>query len=34
MSPLIMRRATPEDFAAIWPIFHAVVASGQTYAYD
>jgi L-amino acid N-acyltransferase YncA len=34
MSTLIIRRAKPEDFAAIWPIFHAVVASGETYAYD
>lgn len=30
--PLI-RRATPEDWPAIWAIFHAVVATGTTYAF-
>ena len=25
--------ATPSDFDAIWPIFHAIVAAGETYAY-
>jgi len=25
--------ATPEDWSAIWPIFHEVVEAGETYAY-
>jgi len=28
-----IRRATPEDFQQIWPIFHEVVAAGETYAF-
>ncbi|MDP9120852.1 MAG: GNAT family N-acetyltransferase [Acidobacteriota bacterium] len=28
------RPAQPTDWDAIWPIFHAVVAAGDTYAYD
>ncbi len=28
-----IRRATPEEWEEIWPIFQAVVASGDTYAY-
>lgn len=28
-----IRTATPEDFDQIWPIFHAVVAVGETYTY-
>ena len=32
MSPTI-RRATEEDWSAIWPIFEAVVREGETYAY-
>lgn len=29
-----VRPATPDDWAAIWPIFRAVVAGGDTYTYD
>lgn len=28
-----IREATPADFAQIWPIFHEIVAAGETYAY-
>lgn len=28
-----IRTATPEDFEQIWPIFHAIVAAGETYTY-
>jgi L-amino acid N-acyltransferase YncA len=28
-----IREATREDFAQIWPIFHEIVAAGETYAY-
>ncbi|MFO8083096.1 MAG: GNAT family N-acetyltransferase [Desulfobacterales bacterium] len=28
-----IREATKEDFDQIWPIFHEIVASGETYAY-
>ena len=28
-----IRAATPADFDGIWPIFHEIVASGETYAY-
>lgn len=28
-----IREATPADFDAIWPIFHDVVAAGDTYTY-
>jgi L-amino acid N-acyltransferase YncA len=27
------RRATVDDWTSIWPVFHEVVASGDTYAY-
>jgi L-amino acid N-acyltransferase YncA len=30
---LVIRPATPDDFAAIWPIFAAIVRQGETYAY-
>lgn len=30
---LTLRPATPDDFDHIWPIFHAVVAAGDTYTY-
>lgn len=30
---LTLRPATPDDFDHIWPIFHAVVAQGDTYTY-
>ena len=29
-----IREAIPEDFDEIWPIFHEIVSSGDTYAYD
>ena len=29
-----IREATPEDWAAIWPIFTEVVQAGETYAFD
>jgi len=28
-----IREATEQDFDAIWPIFHAIVKAGDTYAY-
>ena len=28
-----IREAVAEDFDAIWPIFHTIVAAGETYAY-
>jgi L-amino acid N-acyltransferase YncA len=34
LSEIAIRPAGPDDFAAIWPIFRAVVAAGDTYAYD
>jgi L-amino acid N-acyltransferase YncA len=32
-APLVIRRAEEADWDAIWPIFSAVVARGDTYAY-
>lgn len=29
-----IRETTNGDFEAIWPIFHEIVAAGETYAYD
>jgi L-amino acid N-acyltransferase YncA len=29
-----IREATPEDWNAIWPFLHQIVAAGETYAYD
>jgi GNAT superfamily N-acetyltransferase len=29
-----VREARPEDWEAIWPFFHQIVAAGETYAYD
>lgn len=29
-----IRPAEPEDWAAIWPFFHEIVAAGETYSYD
>jgi len=31
---LIVRKAEPEDFDAIWQIFHTVVSRGDTYTFD
>jgi ribosomal protein S18 acetylase RimI-like enzyme len=28
-----VREATPAEFGQIWPIFHEIVAAGETYAY-
>lgn len=33
MAPTI-REARPEDWTAIWPFFHQIVAAGETYVYD
>src|SRR3954465_4562169 len=32
--PLDIREIGPAEFALVWPIFQAVVAEGETYAYD
>ena len=32
--PVTIRDARPEDWDAIWPFFHEIVAAGETYAYD
>lgn len=32
-SPVTIRPATRADFPAIWPMFHAIVGKGTTYAY-
>ena len=29
-----IRDATAADWPAIWPFFYAIVAAGETYAYD
>lgn len=34
MSDLILREATEPDLPAIWPIFHSIMAAGETYAID
>jgi GNAT superfamily N-acetyltransferase len=31
---LTIREAQPDDWEAIWPFFHRIVAAGETYAYD
>jgi len=31
---LTIRRANPADFESLWPIFHAVVATGTTYVFS
>ncbi|MCP4417377.1 MAG: GNAT family N-acetyltransferase [Chloroflexi bacterium] len=31
---MIIREATGQDFGAIWPIFHEIVAAAETYAYS
>jgi L-amino acid N-acyltransferase YncA len=33
LTPMNIREATSEDFDQIWPIFHEIVAAGDTYAY-
>src|SRR5580765_3523104 len=32
--PLEIREIDGGEFAIVWPIFHAVVGAGDTYAYD
>jgi L-amino acid N-acyltransferase YncA len=32
--PVAIRDARPEDWDAIWPFFHEIVAARETYAYD
>jgi ribosomal protein S18 acetylase RimI-like enzyme len=32
--PLEIREIEASEFALVWPIFHAVVGAGDTYAYD
>ena len=32
--PPAIRDAEPDDWEAIWPFFHEIVAAGETYAYD
>jgi GNAT superfamily N-acetyltransferase len=34
MSSVQIRPATDDDWPAIWPFFHRIVAAGETYAYD
>jgi L-amino acid N-acyltransferase YncA len=34
IGPPTIRDARPEDWEAIWPFFHQIVAAGETYAYD
>lgn len=34
LSDVLIRDATPEDWPAIWPFLHRIVAAGQTYSYD
>jgi len=31
---VLIRNATPEDWPAIWPFLHRIVAAGDTYSYD
>ena len=31
---MVIREATPDDWPAIWPIFHAVVTAQETFVYD
>ncbi|MFJ1646366.1 GNAT family N-acetyltransferase [Streptomyces sp. NPDC088258] len=30
---MLIREATPEDWPAIWPFFHRIVAEGETFTY-
>jgi GNAT superfamily N-acetyltransferase len=32
--PLLIRELASPEFPLIWPVFHAVVAAGDTYAFD
>ena len=33
MSEIVVRGATVEDWPQIWPIYHAIVSAGETYAF-
>ncbi|MGF1429641.1 N-acetyltransferase family protein [Kitasatospora sp. LaBMicrA B282] len=30
---MLIREATPEDWPAIWPFFHEIIAAGETFTY-
>ncbi|NGO87748.1 GNAT family N-acetyltransferase, partial [Streptomyces sp. 196(2019)] len=30
---MLIREATPEDWPAIWPFFHTIIAAGETLTY-
>src|SRR5918995_1820635 len=32
--PMLVRDATPDDWPAIWPFLHRIVAAGDTYTWD
>ena len=34
MAELRIRRASRDDWATIWPVWHGIVAAGDTFAYD
>ena len=34
MAELRIRRADRADWATIWPVWHEIVAAGDTFAYD
>ncbi|MGH3766288.1 MAG: GNAT family N-acetyltransferase [Pseudonocardiaceae bacterium] len=34
LGTVLIRDATPEDWAAIWPFLHRIVATGETFVYD
>ncbi|MER6994787.1 GNAT family N-acetyltransferase [Streptomyces sp. NPDC000410] len=31
---MLIRDATPDDWAAVWPFWHRIVSAGETYAWD
>ncbi len=33
LTPMLIREATTEDWSAIWPFFHEIVAAGETLTY-
>ncbi len=33
LAAMLIRTATPEDWPAIWPFLHRIVAAGETYTY-
>lgn len=33
LAPMLIREATAEDWPAIWPFFHEIVAAGETFTY-